>query len=244
MGENTEIKITNLTLGYAVTTPIVTDVEESIKSNQLVALVGNNGVGKTTFLRTFIREIEPLSGAIFIGGKNISKISNEVFSTLVSIVFTGRQSTMGLTVKTVVSLGLHPYQHFLRKASKENEKHVAAMVSLMNIDSLLTKNMEEISDGEYQKVMITRALVQGTPIMLLDEPLAFLDYSSKIDLLKTLKLLVEKTGKLIIFSSHELELLAPIVDSVLAIESGEMHLVNEGIADYLKDTFIRKDKDN
>ena len=158
-------------------------------------------------------------------------------STLISVVFTGRSSTMGLTVDTVVNLGRHPYSGFFTTLSAEDKKRIKFMVSLMGISHLMNKKMEEISDGEYQKVMITRALVQDTPVILLDEPLAFLDYNSKIDLLNTLKKLVEKTGKLIVFSSHDLNLLPQVVHEILVINRSKMELVSKDIRNYLAKNF-------
>ncbi len=237
MNEVTELKLINLSVGYAVERPIITGINERLLSKKLIALVGDNGSGKTTLLRTLISEIPPLSGEIIINNRNLDDLTPLDKSTLISVVFTGRNSTMGLTVDTVVNLGRHPYSGFFTTLSEEDKKRIKFMVSLMGISQLMNKKMEEISDGEYQKVMITRALVQDTPVILLDEPLAFLDYNSKIDLLNTLKKLVEKTEKLIVFSSHDLNLLPQVVHEILVINHSKMELVSKGIRNYLAKNF-------
>jgi len=239
MDKINEIKLSNLSIGYIAKSPVVKQINESISFNNLIALVGNNGVGKTTLFRTLIREIKPLSGTIFINNNEINQLSFEEMATQIAVVFTGRQATMGLDVRTVIEMGRHPFRGYFGKRSVKDGEQIKKMISLMKVDLLLNKTMEEISDGEYQKVMITRALVQDTPIILLDEPLAFLDYLSKVSLLKTLKYLVEKTGKLIVFSSHELNLLSPVVDGILSVKEGRMQLITEEVPKYLEKNFIK-----
>lgn len=237
MDKVSEIRLQNLVIGYSESEIIIQSVNLTFFSGNLVALVGRNGVGKTTFFRTFINEIPAIKGKIEVGDVSLQNISSFERSKMVSVVLTSQQNTMGLLARTVVEMGRHPYTNRMGELSKEDITKIDEVISMLEIENLLEKKMEEVSDGERQKIMIARALIQDTPVILLDEPLAFLDYTAKIELLQTLRDLVDRTGKFIVFSSHELKMLPAFVDSVLAIRDSKMELIADDVSEYLDEVF-------
>lgn len=212
------LEIKNLSIGYDE--PLISGIDMSIDSGKLVVLIGRNGSGKTTFFKTLIGRIKPLKGTIQVGGKELSQIDSKEISKLISVVLTERPSVSGLTVRTVVSMGRHPYTGSFGKLSESDNIKIDQAVEEMGISHLSDKQINEISDGEFQKMMLARALCQDTPVIFMDEPASFLDYPSKLELLKSLKKMAETNGKLIIFSSHEIPILKGFASEVIGFKEG------------------------
>ncbi|MDN5201526.1 ABC transporter ATP-binding protein [Fulvivirgaceae bacterium BMA10] len=178
----------------------------SMERGELVCLLGENGVGKSTLLKTISKIIKPLSGDVFINGKSISKLSNIEIAQNISLVLTERINTGMMTVYDLVSLGRYPYTNWSGKLSKEDWKKVDWAIDQANIAALSNLNAMELSDGQLQKVMIARALAQDGEIMILDEPTAFLDINNRLEIINLLKSLAKETNKAILISTHELDL--------------------------------------
>ena len=196
----------NLTIGYrhgGNAEALMSGIDVSLRRGRLTALLGSNGIGKSTLLRT-ISGIQPaLEGEVRIDGRSIDTVRRSEMSKLLSIVFTDRTMAGGLTVRELVSLGRQPHTGFLGRLDahdKEVVEHAVADVGVLHkIDSYVA----ELSDGERQKVMIAKALAQETPLIVLDEPTAFLDVASRIETLRLLSTLARNSGKAILLSTHD-----------------------------------------
>ncbi|MFN8117247.1 MAG: ABC transporter ATP-binding protein [Bacteroidia bacterium] len=223
------IDINNLEIGYQnkrQKNSVFKGMNMSFNAGDLVGLIGDNGVGKSTFLKTITGTLVPLSGEIKINGKHITQFSAQELAQILSIVVTEKIGGFNLTVWDVVATGRTPYINIFGKLTSEDESIVTNALELLNLLPLKDKLIDELSDGQRQKVMIAKSLAQQTPIIVLDEPTAFLDHTSKHHLFTTLKQLCIEQQKLIIVSSHDLELMKAYVNrSVTMAEGNKMEIV-------------------
>jgi iron complex transport system ATP-binding protein len=173
----------------------------------LIGLVGNNGVGKSTFLRTLAGLQEKLSGEIFINSTSLDAIQKSDLAKLVSIVLTEKIEGFNLTVRDLVSMGRVPYTNYLHHLSEKDLDLINTSIKAVGLEFNSEKPLSELSDGLFQKAMIAKGLAQQTDLLLLDEPTAYLDFNSKHELFVLLKDLVETKNKCLIVSSHDIELL-------------------------------------
>jgi iron complex transport system ATP-binding protein len=179
----------------------------TLSAGNLIGLMGDNGIGKSTFLKTLTGNLAPLSGEIVLNSKIISNYSAQQLAQLLSIVITEKVGGFNLTVWDVVASGRTPYISIFGKLNAEDEGIVNSSLQQLNLEPLKDKLIDALSDGQRQKVMIAKSLAQQTPIIVLDEPTAFLDYTSKHLLFDTLKKLCVEQNKLIIVSSHDIDLM-------------------------------------
>jgi iron complex transport system ATP-binding protein len=199
------IQIEGLQVGHE--TPInKTPLEASFEVGNLVALLGRNGCGKTTLLRTLGRFLKPIKGALFLNNKAIGSFSAKDFSTHLSIVTTERVYTPYMKVYDLIALGRYPYLGFLGKLRAEDHAAIQAILEDLDINHLTDKYITACSDGEQQMVLLARALAQDTPIILLDEATAHLDFVNRIKIFQTLQKLAETHQKLIFLATHELDI--------------------------------------
>ena len=204
------IEITNLEIGYkskSKHSSVFKGINLTLNAGDLVGLIGDNGIGKSTLLKTITGNLSPLAGDIKINNKPGSQFTAQQLAQLLSIVVTEKIGGFNLTVWDVVATGRIPYINIFGKLSTEDETIVTKALEQLNLLPLKDKLIDELSDGQRQKVMIAKSLAQQTPIIVLDEPTAFLDHTSKHHLFATLKKLCAEQGKLIIVSSHDLELM-------------------------------------
>lgn len=173
---------------------------------QLSCLLGRNGVGKSTLLRTLSGFQPPMEGSILIDGRPLAELSRGERAKLISIVLTGRPQLNNLTATELVGMGRSPYTGFFGRLRESDRKAVMEALNDVGIAALAERNVATLSDGEMQKVMMAKALAQHTPVMLLDEPTAFLDFPSKVEVIATLSRLAEEQQKIIILSTHDIEL--------------------------------------
>lgn len=223
------IALRNLQIGYSQrkkTLPVFSGLSAEFRAGELVGLMGNNGVGKSTLLKTITGTLPALSGEVLLNGKNIGAYTASELAQQLSIVVTERIGGFNLTARDVVASGRIPYINVFGKLGVEDEAIIAQSLEQMGIAPLKDKLVDELSDGQRQKVMIAKSLAQQTPVIVLDEPTAFLDYNSKHQLFKTLKALCEQQHKLIIVSSHDLDLMKPYINRSLTMEEGNIAKVN------------------
>lgn len=222
------IDIKQLEIGYQNKrqhNSVFKDINLTLNDGDLVGLMGDNGVGKSTFLKTITGNLVPLSGEIKINDKNISYYTAQQLAQLLSIVVTEKIGGFNLTVWDVVATGRTPYINIFGKLTPEDESIVTEALGQLNLLPLKDKLIDELSDGQRQKVMIAKSLAQQTPIIVLDEPTAFLDHTSKHHLFATLKQLCVEQGKLIIVSSHDLELMKTYINkSVMMAENNSISI--------------------
>ena len=214
----TAITTNRLTVGYRGHR-VVEDINLSLPCGRLVCLLGPNGAGKSTLLRTLCGFQPPIAGTVTISGSDITTMSAAEVARLVSVVLTDRPLTPSLTAAEMVGMGRAPYTGFWGRLSDDDRRLVLEAMTTVGIDSLATRRMGRLSDGERQKVMIAKALAQHTPVIVLDEPTAFLDYPSKVAVMKTLARLAHDEGKTILMSTHDLELAAQLGDELMEIEN-------------------------
>lgn len=211
------IEIKDLSIGYSAKRSIkvvAEHIDSTIFSGELTCLLGANGIGKSTLLRTLTAFQPKLSGSIIIRDKEIDDYTDKELSTLIAVVLTEKFDVKNMTVRELIGLGRSPYTGFWGNLDKDDEKIVDDAISLVKIDNLAERMIDTLSDGERQKAMIAKALAQETPIILLDEPTAFLDFPSKVEIMQLLHRLSRKTNKTIFLSTHDLELALQIADKI------------------------------
>lgn len=211
------IKIKDLSIGYrskSDTKLVASHITTTIYSGELTCLLGANGVGKSTLLRTLSAFQPRLSGEIALLCRDIQDYSDKELSTIVGVVLTDKCDIRNMSVRELVEMGRSPYTGFWGRLGKEDKRIVEEAISLVRIENLTTRMVHTLSDGERQKVMIAKALAQETPVIYLDEPTAFLDFPSKVEILQLLHHLTRTTNKTIFLSTHDLELALQIADKI------------------------------
>jgi iron complex transport system ATP-binding protein len=211
------LSTTALSIGYRQngrTAVICRDLNLVLCRKQFVCLLGANGAGKSTLLRTLSSVQPPLGGSIRIQQQDIRKISRAALAHMISLVLTDPVQTGNLSVYTLLTLGRYPYAGWLGILNNADRGIIRQAAETAGITAFLDKNMHELSDGERQKVMIARALVQDTPLIILDEPTAHLDLPNRVAIVRLLRSLVRHTGKSVLLSTHELDLALQAADTV------------------------------
>jgi len=211
------IEIKDLSIGYSSkrnTKVVAEHIDSTIFSGELTCLLGANGVGKSTLLRTLTAFQPKLRGEIIIRNKEIGQYSEKELARLIGVVLTEKFDIKNMAVRELIGLGRSPYTGFWGNLDKEDEEIVDRALSLVKIENLAGRMIHTLSDGERQKAMIAKALAQETPIILLDEPTAFLDFPSKVEIMQLLHNLSRKTNKTIFLSTHDLELALQIADKI------------------------------
>ena len=193
---------------------MASDICAGINSGELTCLLGANGVGKSTLLRTLSAFQPKLSGEIRIQGKEIGSYTDKQLSKVISVVLTEKCDIRNMTSVELIGLGRSPYTGFWGTLSKEDKEVVDHAINLVGISHLAHRMVHTLSDGERQKVMIAKALAQETPVIILDEPTAFLDFPSKVEMMQLLHQLSRQTDKTIFLSTHDLELALQIADKI------------------------------
>ena len=220
MSANIILSCNDISIGYQskIQTNIIgSNINLSLETGKLIALVGQNGIGKSTLLRTLAAIQKPLSGDVSLNNKNIKDYSNLELSQNLSLVLTERLPPSNLTVFEIIALGRQPYTNWIGKLSDADLLQINKAIETTNIEHLIHKKNYEISDGQLQIVLIARALAQDTPLIILDEPTTHLDLLHKATLLKLLKKLSSETNKCILFSTHDIDLAIQLVDEIIVI---------------------------
>ena len=207
----------NLSIGYSHhSKPIAiqSGLNLQLKRGELCCLIGPNGVGKSTLLRSISTQIQVQQGQIFLNDKVIHKYENQDLAKNLSLVLTESVQVPNLKVKELVAMGRFPYTNFWGKINKENQLKIDEAIQLLGLQNLAEQNFNELSDGEKQKALIAKAIAQDTPLILLDEPTAFLDFPSKMSILAELRKIAHLNNVGIILSTHDLELALKMADLI------------------------------
>ena len=233
------VELKNLSIGYFISKErksILPPINATIYSGELTCLLGANGIGKSTLLRTLSAFQPAINGKILIKGKDISDFSVRELSSVIGVVLTDKTELKNMTVTELVGMGRNPHTGFWGKLNGLDKKIISEAIRSVNIDKLAMRMIHTLSDGERQKVMIAKALAQETDIIFLDEPTAFLDFPSKIEIMQLLRRLSKESGKTIFLSTHDLELALQIADKLWLMDK-------DGVKTEIPDDLFQKDAD-
>ena len=220
------ISLSHLSVGYSLSHPVISDIDLELKSGQLSCLIGENGIGKSTLLKTLTGFLPKLKGSVLFDNRDITSFSQRELARQVSIVLTQKPDVQNLTVEEIIGLGRSPYTGFFGRLRIDDRMVVNDAIAMMGIEKLRGRMIQTLSDGERQKVMIAKALAQETSIILLDEPTAFLDFPSKAETFQTLRRMAHERDKLILLSTHDLELAVRFADCLLEVREGRLKEVS------------------
>ena len=221
------LEIEKLSIGYpgkkGKEIRIAENLSLSLKQGDFCGIVGANGIGKSTLLRTLAGVQPALGGKVRIMGKELRTLSPQELASSLSIVLTEPLATRNLTVRELISLGRQPYTNWLGTLTQDDTEAIDTSISSVGLQALQDRKCYELSDGQLQKVLIARALAQDTPIMMLDEPTTHLDLYHKVQVLKTMKRIAREYGKTVVYTTHEIDLAIQLCDQMLIMDSTGYH---------------------
>ncbi|WP_245918622.1 ABC transporter ATP-binding protein [Aurantibacter aestuarii] len=218
--EHSILSVKDLSVGYQSKKNVMliaSNINFNLNTGELVGLVGANGIGKSTLLRTLTQLQPALSGEIYINNKPLSSYSNSILATQLSLVLTDKSLSKNLSVFELVALGRQPYTNWIGKLTETDVALINTSLEQTHSLELSDKKCYELSDGQLQKVLIARALAQDTPLIILDEPTTHLDMYHKAYILKLLQGIAKTAQKTILFSSHEINLAIQLCDQMLVM---------------------------
>lgn len=229
MKQQPYVRLEKLCIGYRTGRHgqriVASGIDATLPVGQLTCLIGRNGTGKSTLLRT-VASLQPrLGGRIYIDGTDSATLSQKEMAQRVSIVLTAPPSTINMDVAQLVSLGRAPYTGMWGTLKGNDLRAVQRALKLTGINDIARRTVTTLSDGQRQKVMVAKALAQEAPLMLLDEPTAFLDYPSKARLMQLLARLTHEEGKTILLSTHDMEMAIRTADRLWLMDE---HSLTEG----------------
>jgi len=214
------LQIKKANIGYDKT--LISNANASLNLGDVCLLIGNNGVGKTTLIKSILHQNSLLNGEILINNKNIKYLSVKEIAENIAIVFSKAIIPQNYTVEDLISLGKYIYYPFYFELKKEDREEVSNIILELDLEQYKNTPLKNLSDGNLQKAFIGRALTQNSPIIILDEPTTHLDEKNKIIILKTLRKLAKEQNKLILFSSHDWRLAKEFADKIWYIKNQEL----------------------
>jgi iron complex transport system ATP-binding protein len=212
------LNISNLTIGYQKCA-IINDISAVAMPNELICIIGRNGQGKSTLIKTLCKLLPPIYGSIAINENDLFKLNDNEFSKLISVVLTSKISIYNTSVKEFVAYGRYPHTNWIGKLTDIDQELINNAIELCGINHLVHRDFDSLSDGEKQKVNIARAIAQHTPIIILDEPTAHLDLVNNIEIFKLLQHLAHQHHKTILFSTHYIEMALQLSDKIWVVNN-------------------------
>jgi iron complex transport system ATP-binding protein len=250
--KNIILKTDNLTIGYSQKKRnkiVLSNINIAIESGTLISVLGKNGIGKSTLLRTLSRVQKPISGVVYLEEQSLESYSESALSKRLSLVLTERLPESQLTVFELIALGRQPYTNWIDTLSRVDLEKIDAAIKQTEITHLKNELFYELSDGQLQRVLIARALAQDTAVIILDEPTAHLDMYQTVNIFTLLQKLVKETNKTIIISSHEINLALKLSDQIILMTENNLQfgttaaLVSRNVFDTIfPDTLLKFDK--
>lgn len=213
------LELDALTPGYRGREAVVEPVTLKLNPGSFICIIGRNGAGKSTLMRTLSGLQPSLSGHVYLNGHSVHALSVQERAQAISVVTTDRVSSPGLLARDVIELGRQPYTNWRGQLTKNDHDIISEAISRAGVERLSAKPFDSLSDGERQRIMIARALAQTSKIMILDEITAFLDLPGRVEMMVLLRRHAEQTGKIVLLSSHDLELSLEL--------AGELWILNE-----------------
>ncbi|MEO8588870.1 MAG: ABC transporter ATP-binding protein [Flavobacteriales bacterium] len=209
-----------LSIGHG-RTALLRDLDLRFEQGELVALIGVNGCGKSTLLRTLAGVQPPISGRIVVQDQRLSEMTSIARARAISVVLTGRPQAGLLDVRTLVSLGRQPWTGHLGRLTETDHIAVDRAIEHTGIGAFVERGLHTLSDGEGQKVLVARALAQDTPMVLLDEPTAYLDLVNRVRILRLLRDIAHGLGKAVVFSTHDVQTAFDLCDRFIVLHDGK-----------------------
>lgn len=197
------IELKEVTAGYGERN-VLRSVSACLNAGELVTLIGANGAGKSTLLKVMSGDLPVVSGSVMVKGEGVGEIPRSRLCKIIGLVNTDKVEADALTVEEVVGMGRYPYTGFFGTLGSDDRMIVREALADTGMEAFARRNISSLSDGERQKVMIARVLAQQTDVVFLDEPTAFLDVASRVEVLALLRTLAHKHGKAILLSSHDI----------------------------------------
>lgn len=222
----------DLSIGYATKgneKVVACGLNAAINSGELTCLLGQNGIGKSTLLRTLSAFQPALGGDVLLNTEgnhtfHLSSLTSHLLSRIIGVVLTEKLTIKNMTAEELIAMGRAPYTGFWGRLTEEDHQVVCEAIRLVGIEPLAGRMIQTLSDGERQKVMIAKALAQQTPIIYLDEPTAFLDYPSKVEMMQLLRRLAVQEQKTIFLSAHDVELSLQVADCIWLMDTDQLYV--------------------
>lgn len=218
--QNMYLEIRQANIGYDNT--LISDIHADLKLGDVCLLIGNNGVGKTTLIKSILHQVSLLNGKITIGQKNIKNLSVKEIAENIAVVFSKADIPQHYTVEDLISLGKYIYYPFYFELKKEDRDEVAHIIDELDLAQYKHTLLKNLSDGNLQKAFIGRAITQNSPVIILDEPTTHLDEKNKLIILKTLRKLAKEQQKIILFSSHDWRLSKEFADKIWYVKDQQL----------------------
>lgn len=223
----------SLSIGYQeheAANPLQKDINVHLRPGEIVSLMGQNGVGKTTFIKTIAGLLPKLSGEVFYQSKNLKHFSANKLAKELALVLTEKPFSFNISVLELIAIGRHPYSNWMGVLSKKDKDVIDWAINETHTNYLANKKLYQLSDGQLQKVMIARALAQETNLIILDEPAAHLDLHNKIEVMMLLRQ-IARQGKGILISTHDMQISTQLSDRLWLFNFNEN--VTEGVPEDL-----------
>ena len=215
------IKLNDITLSFG-SRMLIEHASAHFECGRMTALLGRNGTGKSTLLRAIASLGEVQGGAIEIGGRKLSELSNADLARMVAFVNTERVSVEAMTAYDLVAVGRAPYTDWSGRLRSSDHEAIERSIRIAGVEHLADRYVDTLSDGECQRVMIAKALAQDTPAILLDEPTSYLDMPNRYELCTLLGRLAHDEGKCVLFSTHELDIALTLSDNIALVDTPQL----------------------
>ena len=214
------LQLKNTTIGYK--TPLIKGVDTSLDLGEICLLIGNNGVGKTTLIKSILNQIPTLNGEIVLQNQPLKRLSQKKIAEQIAVVFSKSQVPANFTLTDLVALGKYIHYPYYFNLNNSDLQEVEKIIESLNLTQYKDFPLQKLSDGNLQKAFIGRALAQNSPMIILDEPTTHLDEENKIIILKLLRNLAKNHNKLILFSSHDWRLAKEFSDKIWLVNDGKL----------------------
>lgn len=215
------LELKNTEIGYK--TPLIKGIETSLDLGEVCLLIGNNGVGKTTLIKSILNQIPVRKGNVFLNEKNVEMLSVKEIAEQISIVFSKSQIPANYTLTDLISLGKYIHYPYYYELNNSDKQEVEEIIESLNLGQYKDFPLQKLSDGNLQKAFIGRALAQNSPFIILDEPTTHLDEENKITILQLLRKLAKEENKLILFSSHDWRLAKEFSNKIWYIKNQNLY---------------------
>ncbi len=214
------LELENTTIGYQ--TPLIKEVNTSLALGEICLLIGNNGVGKTTLIKSILNQNSLLGGNILLEHESLIRLSPKQIAQKMAVVFSKSQIPANYTLRDLISFGKYIHYPYYFELDQSDQQEVEEIIDNLNLSQYRDFQVNQLSDGNLQKAFIGRALAQNAPMIILDEPTTHLDEENKIIILKLLRNLAKHHNKLILFSSHDWRLAKEFADKIWLISDEKL----------------------